>query len=76
MQILNDFFTTEGLGKGLPAEMELRIKKYLRFRHRFVHGYGHKIDWEIVEEPLRLLPDTVTTIKRVWENWLSNLQNN
>ena len=75
MQILNDFFSAEGLGKNLSEEMELRIKKYLRFRHRFVHGYGFQINWEIVEEPLRLLPDTVKTLKRIWENWLSSLLN-
>ncbi|OGJ90028.1 MAG: hypothetical protein A2268_12670 [Candidatus Raymondbacteria bacterium RifOxyA12_full_50_37] len=75
-QILNDFFSTEGLGKALSEDIALRIKKYLRFRHRFIHGYGHKIQWELVEEPLRLIPDTVAILKKVWQEWLLNLSAN
>lgn len=71
--ILKDFLTTPGLGASLTPELKGRLQKYLRFRHRFVHSYGLQMRWEIVEEPLRLLPDTVQEVSAVWESWLESV---
>ncbi len=30
-----------------PA-LALRLKEYLRFRHRFRQGYGHELNWELL----------------------------
>jgi len=68
--LLNDFLQTDDLGGALPDEVKIRLKKYLRFRHRFSHGYGFEVNWEIAEEPLRLLPDTVAIIADVWRRWI------
>lgn len=71
--LLNDFVETAGLGGSLSTELKERLWKYLRFRHRFVHGYGWQMRWELVEEPLRLLPETVRQISEVWDIWLASL---
>jgi uncharacterized protein YutE (UPF0331/DUF86 family) len=71
--MMQDFLATAGLGRELTPEMAQRLKKYLRFRHRFVHGYGFQVSWRLVEEPLRLLPDTVSVLATVWRNWLAAL---
>lgn len=68
--LLNDFLQTENLGGQLSDDVKVRLKKYLRFRHRFSHGYGFEVSWEIAEEPLRLLPDTVAIIADVWRHWI------
>jgi len=72
-QTLQDFLEVTDLGGRLSAEEVLRLKKYLRFRHRFAHGYGHQVTWEMAEEPLRLLPETVNLLAAVWQNWASHL---
>jgi len=36
----------------------------------FAHGYGYEVSWEIVEEPLRMLPDTVALLTSTWRRWL------
>ena len=72
-RMLADFLAEEGLGGALPGDVAFRLKKYLRFRHRFVHGYGHQVSWEIVEEPLRLLPETVERLSWVWRQWAAAL---
>lgn len=64
------------LGKRLPPGMDERLANYLRFRHRFFHGYGYDVSWEKVAEPLALIPDTVDELRRVWEQWLAELPNN
>ena len=69
-QVLRDFLSQPDLGGLLDAEVAQRLQKYLRFRHRFAHGYGHEVTWEVVEEPLRLLPSTVASLVSVWESWL------
>jgi hypothetical protein len=71
--ILDNFIQDNRLGGQLDPAIALRLKKYLRFRHRFIHGYGHDIHWEIIDEPLRLLPDTIGKIIGVWRKWLSEL---
>ena len=58
------------LGASLSDEVKHRLKKYLRFRHRFIHGYGHEVKWEIVDEPLRLLPETLHILSEIWLRWL------
>jgi hypothetical protein len=75
-RIVEDFLQADGLGKQLSAEVSLRLKKYLRFRHRFVHGYGLELTWDMVEEPLRLLPQTVEVLTDIWAKWLSRLPEN
>jgi len=71
--MLNDFVAVHGPGSSLAPELKERLRKYLRFRHRFVHSYGLRMRWEIVDEPLRLLPDTVSQLSKVWEAWLESL---
>lgn len=73
-RLLNDFLNDKELGSQLSDEIRLRLKKYLRFRHRFIHGYGHEVNWEIVQEPLQLLPDTVKQIQLLWQKWLSQFE--
>ena len=68
--ILKDFLDASDLGRTLPEELGHRLKKYLRFRHRFTHGYGYEVRWELVDEPLRLLPETVKMLCKLWEEWL------
>ncbi len=69
-RILDAFLGDPSLGGSLPHETRQLLKKYLRFRHRLFHGYGHQVRWEIVEEPLRLLPKTVLELEEVWNEWL------
>jgi len=71
--ILEAFLEEPDLGATLSDEIKHRLKKYLRFRHRFVHGYGHEVKWEIVDEPLRLLPETVGILREMWLRWLQGM---
>jgi hypothetical protein len=73
-EVLDDFLATDGLGAALSQEMRERLEHYLQFRHRFIHGYGDEVNWDIVEEPLRLLEDTVNQLATTWESWLNNLE--
>ena len=43
----------------LPPGAGDRLRKYLSFRHRFIHNYGDQLSWGIVRGPLGLLPETV-----------------
>ena len=72
-EMLGQFLDAEELGGTLPEEFSLRLKKYLRFRHRFIHGYGYEVSWEIIEEPLHLLPETVEQLAQTWNRWLDTL---
>lgn len=69
-KVLNDLISEPELGTILTEDEILTLKKYLRFRHRFIHGYGNEISWELVEEPLKLLPITITLVERIWNNWI------
>jgi len=69
-RILADFLAEPLLGRQLAPDTARNLKKYLAFRHRFIHGYGHEVDWTMVEEPLRLLPDMVKILISVWQAWL------
>lgn len=69
-RILAAFLDDKNLGGRLSSEAAERLGLYLRFRHRFVHGYGFELRWEIVEEPLALIPDTVKRLTEVWQGWL------
>ena len=70
-QLLAGFLADPCLGGQLSAEWQLRFKMYLRFRHRFLHGYGYEVNWEIVEEPLRWLPEAVVLLCGLWTRWLA-----
>lgn len=70
-QVLSAFLSEAGLGDQLSHEMAGRLKLYKDFRHRFVHGYGFEVSWELIEEPLTLLPDTAAELVRVWSGWLN-----
>ncbi len=59
-RILDDFIAEKQLGGRMMPENIGYLKKYLRFRHRFLHGYGHEINWGIVEEPLAKLVQRLT----------------
>jgi hypothetical protein len=72
-EMLTAFLEDDDFQPSIDEDFALRLKKYLRFRHRFIHGYGHQVNWEIVEEPLKLLPDTVDRLAAIWEVWLDNL---
>jgi len=69
--ILSAFLAEPELGGRLSREMANRLKLYKDFRHRFVHGYGFEVTWELVAEPLALLPDTVEELHRVWLNFIA-----
>lgn len=73
IRILEDFLATPDLGGRLAPELGLRLKRYLRFRHRFIHGYAFEISWEMVSEPLSQLPETVEKLAEVWTAWLARL---
>lgn len=70
-RILEEFLAAASVGDSLSPEFADRLRKYLRFRHRFTHGYGYEVAWELVEEPLRLLPETVRVLDQCWRAWLS-----
>jgi len=72
-RILEEFLAAASPGGSLSPELADRLRKYLRFRHRFTHGYGYEVAWELVEEPLRLLPETVQVLGQLWRTWLSAL---
>lgn len=71
-RLLDDFLANPELGGKLSPDIQRRLKKYKNFRHRFVHGYGFEVEWGKVEEPLRLLPETVELLTLVWLKWLEN----
>lgn len=73
-RILADFLAEPQLGGGLKPETARNLKKYLAFRHRFMHGYGYEVDWSMLEEPLRLLPSTVKTLISLWQAWLVEVE--
>ncbi len=70
-RLLEDFLEQPDLGAQLPGEIQYRLKKYKSFRHRFIHGYGFEVLWEKVDEPLRLLPQTVEILCGLWLEWLN-----
>jgi hypothetical protein len=70
---LAQFLDDPKLGKLLHPGVDEHLGRYLRFRHRFIHGYTYDVAWSIVEEPLALIPETVAELRRVWDNWLSGL---
>ena len=72
-QILAGFLQEPSLGGSLAGSLAERLKRYLRFRHRFSHGYGYEVSWEIVEEPLQLLPETVEILTKMWREWVAGL---
>ena len=72
-RILNCFLQNPSLGGHLPPEIADRLKMYMRFRHRFIHGYAFEPDWAMVKEPLGLMPETITAMEEVWESWLNEL---
>jgi hypothetical protein len=72
-EILSEFLSDSMTGGRLPPDTSSRLKLFKDFRHRFVHGYGFETKWEMVEEPLKLIPETVTALKSVWESWISAL---
>ena len=71
-RLLEDFLAQPELGGKLSADIQHRLKKYKNFRHRFIHGYGFEVDWEKVNEPLRLLPETVELLSSLWLGWLDD----
>ena len=73
LQVLKDFLAAPGLGDSISPGMAARLRKYLDFRHRFIHGYGFMVTWEMVAEPLRDLPETVAVLTAAWTGWLDNL---
>ena len=74
-KILNDFLATPSLGGRLIPEIAQRLRSYKSFRHRFIHGYAFEPVWEMVEEPLHLIPETIEAIAEIWEHWLEEIAN-
>jgi hypothetical protein len=72
-RILVDFLAEPSLGGRLSLETRARLKLYKDFRHRFIHGYGFEPTWEMVEEPLRLIPEMVDALTVICEEWLAQL---
>lgn len=71
-RILTAFCTPPAPGAAWSLDMQSRWKKYLRFRHRTMHGYGFAVAWDNVAEPLRLLPETITALDQTWRLWLND----
>jgi hypothetical protein len=69
-QVLEGFLGAAGLGADLAPDVGDRLRKYLRFRHRFTHGYGYEVSWALVEEPLQLLPETMQILDELWRRWV------
>jgi hypothetical protein len=72
-RVLADFAAEPELGGRLDADLLVRLKKYLAFRHRFIHGYGQEITRAMVDEPLCQIPETVSRLVSVWARWLEAL---
>ena len=73
-RMLEDFLREPDLGGSLPPETVVLLRQYLAFRHRFVHGYGHEVHWEMIVEPLKALPEMIRTLADIWERWLVSLR--
>jgi hypothetical protein len=72
-RILADLLAAPHFAERISANLSLRLKKYLAFRHRFTHGYGQILLWSMVEEPLRQIPETVSDLTGIWTDWLGTL---
>ena len=72
-RVLAGFVSDAKLGGRLTPEIVARLGLYKDFRHRFIHGYAFEPVWEMVEEPLRLMPETISALVDVWERWLAEL---
>lgn len=72
-RILEDLVNDPTFRAALTGADLARLKKYLAFRHRFIHGYGQTVTWSMVAEPLRLIPETVDVLDKVWTSWLATL---
>jgi hypothetical protein len=72
-QVLAEFLQDPDLGGQLSTDEAFLLKQYFRCRHRFAHGYGHEVHWQIVSEPLRLLPQTAKRLAALWERWLERV---
>jgi hypothetical protein len=72
-RILADFIEDPTLGGRLALEIAERLKQYKGFRHRFLHAYAFETRWEMVDEPLRLIPETIDALTAVWEHWIEEL---
>jgi hypothetical protein len=71
LEQLNGFLGDPAFGMTWTESQKALWMRYLRFRHRFIHGYGHELVWEIVQEPLEQLPAMAEELARVWELWVS-----
>lgn len=72
-RILQEFLKSPGPGENITPEIAHRLRLYKSFRHRFIHGYGFELSWEAIEEPLRLLPETIEILCVAWQKWLDTL---
>jgi len=71
LELLNSFLTDPAFGAAWTESQKALWMRYLRFRHRFIHGYGHELSWEIVQEPLEGLPAMAEGLAQAWEKWLA-----
>ncbi|MFH0880295.1 MAG: hypothetical protein V2A34_11330 [Lentisphaerota bacterium] len=72
-RLLDAFLQEPFFHQWVSPEFADHLFQYLRFRHRFIHGYGHELKWEHLEEPLRLVANTVEQIEEIWNAWLASL---
>ncbi len=54
------------------AELEKKMANFRRFRHVVFHGYGFKLEWEIMVEGANQLEGTYTSFKEVLSRYLEN----
>lgn len=73
-RLLEGFLAIPSLGGELSNDERLMLKRYLRFRHRFIHGYGHEVNWDMVKEPLQFLPSYVSRLSNIWNAWLREIE--
>jgi hypothetical protein len=73
--LLNGFLADPAFGYTWTESQKALWTRYLRFRHRFIHGYGHEMGWSMVREPLVELPAMAEALALVWENWVNRPKN-
>lgn len=70
--MLNGFLEDPAFQSAWSESQKALLLRYLRFRHRFVHGYGHELSWEMVQEPLTDLPAIAEALAKAWEQWANH----
>lgn len=57
-------------------DLERKMANFRRFRHVVFHGYGFRLDWEIMLEGSGQLDDTFVKFKKALKNYLESATSN